>query len=37
VRAILEDQIADGVEVFSRFVRQDEVGSLTNSIAKQPS
>jgi hypothetical protein len=37
VRAILEDQIADGVEVFSRFLRQDEVESLTNSIAKKPS
>jgi Domain of unknown function (DUF4288) len=39
VRAILEDQIADGVgvEVFSRFLRQDEVESLPNSMVKKPS
>jgi hypothetical protein len=35
VKAILEDQIADGVEVFSRFLRQDEVDSLTGSITKR--
>ncbi|MGH8064116.1 MAG: DUF4288 domain-containing protein [Candidatus Entotheonellia bacterium] len=35
VKAILEDQIADGVEVFSRFLRQDEVDSLTGAITKR--
>jgi hypothetical protein len=34
VKAILEDRIADGVELFSRFLRQDEVESLTNLLQK---
>jgi hypothetical protein len=34
VKAIQEDQIVDGVEVFSRFLRQGEVDSPTNSITK---
>ena len=35
VKAILKEQIADGVEVFSRFLRQDEVERLGNSIVKK--
>jgi hypothetical protein len=31
VKAILEDQLADGVEVFSRFLRQDEVERYTTN------
>jgi hypothetical protein len=34
VKAIPEDQIADGVEAFTRFLRQDKVDSLTNSIPR---
>jgi len=34
VKAILEDQLGDGVEVFQRFLREDEVRSLLGSIAK---
>jgi hypothetical protein len=35
VQAIQEEQISDGVEVFSRFLRQDEVDSLTGSITRR--
>ena len=34
VKAILEDELGDGVEVFQRFLREDEVRSLLGSIAK---
>ena len=34
VKAILDDQLGDGVEVFQRFLREDEVRSLLGSIAK---
>lgn len=32
VKAILEDQLGDGVEVFHRFLREDEVNSLMRPI-----
>ena len=34
VKAILDDQLGDGIEVFQRFLREDEVRSLLGSIAK---
>ena len=35
VKAILEDQLGDGVEVFNRFLREDEVKSLTSPITER--
>jgi hypothetical protein len=35
VKTIPEDHIAVGIEVFNRFLRQDEVDSLAHSIAKR--
>jgi hypothetical protein len=34
VKAIIEEQLGDGVEVFNRFLREDEVRNLTSSISK---
>ena len=35
VKAILEDRLGDGVEVFNRFLREDEVKSLTSPITER--
>jgi uncharacterized protein DUF4288 len=34
IKEIIEDQLGDGVEVFSRFLCEDEVRNLTSSISK---
>ena len=33
VKVILEDQLGDGVEVFHRFLREDEVKSLAKPLS----
>jgi hypothetical protein len=34
VKEIIEDQLGDGVEVFNRFLSEDEARNLTSSISK---